>query len=195
MRDHCRESVAGDVMKTAISILAIVIALHATDAHAQAGVGAKFGTHNPRTCPSRQQPASGAISAAQAKQYFICDVEAVSDNSIQLVANVTVQVGKGRPFNMATDSHWLNIDATQTVYPIRGGFTTWTCSPAGYLGSDPKRNCSFKTEQPNAEGGCFKNSFGDWHCSMLDGKTQKTTNACPGTGGGASCWIPPPTEL
>src|SRR5690348_10104578 len=50
--------------------LAFTLAVSAT---AQAAnVGAKYGARNPRTCATRTAPASGPISAAQARAYFIC---------------------------------------------------------------------------------------------------------------------------
>ncbi len=95
---------------------------------------------------------------------------------------------------MATDANKLNIDPTQTVYPIQGSYTVWKCGPSGYLGNQTNRFCFNKTEEPHAEGICYKNSFGDWHCVMTDLKTAKTTNACPGTGGGGQSRIAPPTD-
>lgn len=76
----------------------------------------------------------------------------MSGDSLTLLAYVTAEIGKGRPFNMATDSHWLNIDTTETVYPIRGSYTVWKCNPSDYLGTKTDRNCLNKAEEPHAEG-------------------------------------------
>lgn len=153
-------------------LLLIFVALLAVTfpfAIAQPGAGKPFGARDPRTCPSR----NAGLTAAQAREYFICDSEVaeVYTGSLYLVTDVTVQVGKGRPFNMQSDSFgWATtngIDPTQTVYPIRGSFTSWQCSKLGTITGVPGQSCTM-TPQPAAQGICFKNSFGDWHCTMMD---------------------------
>ena len=83
-----------------------------------AGPGAKYGARDPRTCSSRKAPASGSLSADQAKQYFICLSEGEGDDLLYVVSQVRVEVAKGRKFNHDTDG-LLDGDATQTVYPYR----------------------------------------------------------------------------
>jgi hypothetical protein len=142
----------------------------------QQGSGKPFGARDPRTCPSRK----AAPSAAQARLYFICDEELVANptqpgGQLQLVTDVKVEVGTGRPFNYQSDSFgWatnLGIDPSQTVYPIRGSFTTWICLKLGYAGAfgSPGQNCT-KAPQPAGKGICFKTAFGEWHCTMSEGQ-------------------------
>ena len=67
--------------------------------HAQQGVGAKYDTRDPHTCASTKDPREGAISAEQAKQYFLCEAEGESPSGAStvpyLVEDVKVEVGKG----------------------------------------------------------------------------------------------------
>jgi hypothetical protein len=157
--------------------LVLFFAAAVTGALGQSGVGAKFGARDPRTCASRKEPAKGAPTAGQLKEYFICDVErvtnSVSGDTLWLLTNVSVEVGKGRPFNIVTDS-WPEIDPSQTVYPVRGGHTYFQCTALGKIGGDPGKNC-FKYEQPHASGICYKSTFGDWHCKMSDNDATGTT--------------------
>jgi len=140
---------------------------------AQKGSGAKFAARDARTCPSRKEPVKGGPTAAQAKQYVICDLEhmdaaGASGALLYLVANVNIEVGKGRPFNILTDS-WPDVDPSQMVYPIRGTYLQWQCSepqkpnPAIINLPVVGKNC-FKYETPStASGLSYKDTFGDWH--------------------------------
>lgn len=159
-------------------------------AFAQKSVGVKFGAPDPRTCSSRK--ANGAPTAAQLAQFFICDTEkmtpsTVSGDLLYLVGNLNLQVGKGRPFNVNTDS-WSDVDPSQTVYPIRGNYTEWQClEPDPHpIGNAPRagKNC-FKYDAPGATGVCYKDTFGDWHC--------KFCCATVGSGQGGVEFFPPPS--
>jgi hypothetical protein len=150
----------------------LAILLMALSAHADESVGAKFGSRDPRICATRTE----ALSAATAKQYFICDSEFTvgpnaSGESIYLVSDVTVQLGKPRPFSPDTDTFGFaadnSIDPSQPVVPIRGSFNEWVCGKLGQINAAPGKSCNL-TSNPHAVGICFKNSFGDWHCTMTD---------------------------
>ena len=162
-------------------LFALLLAASASRAPAQTGVGAKFGARDPRTCASLKEPVKGAPAAEQLKRYFICGEEKVtnsiaSGDSLHLVTNVTLEVARGRPFNPATDS-WHDIDVTQTVYPVRGGYTYFVCSTlarTAEIGGNPAKTC-FKYEQPHAVGICYKNTFGDWRCKFSDADVTGTT--------------------
>lgn len=137
---------------------------------AQTGMAVKYGARSPAICPSRQEPARGAPSAAQALKYFICDNEYLQDwayrHELHLVSDVKVEVGAGRRFDIAIDHSPANegIDAAQLVYPIKGSFVSWTCSPVE--ASEAGKNCMKYTQQ-EATGTCYKTSSGDWHCRMI----------------------------
>ena len=134
---------------------------------AQPGVGAKYGTRDPWTCNGKKEPVQGALSADLAAQYFLCDFEKVYVNQLYLADNVRVEVGKGRPFQVGVyaDTNMRDIDVQYPVYPIRGSFTKYQCSLPGFkpLG----QNCMLYP-QPNAQGACYKTTFGDWKCHMAD---------------------------
>jgi hypothetical protein len=73
-----------------MEIFGLLFLLGSAAVSAQSGMGARFGSRDPQTCPSRKAPAGGGLSAAQAKQY--------------LVSDVTIQVERPRPFNIVTDT-------------------------------------------------------------------------------------------
>jgi hypothetical protein len=134
---------------------------------AQAGVGTRYEARDPQTCASTKEPKSGAPSAAQATQYFICDTEHEASQMLYLVTNVKVEVAPtGRPFNILTDS-MSEIDPAQSVYNIRGGFTHYQCAPVSAYMQNSGKNCS-SYDGTKAKGICFKTTFGDWHCMMSD---------------------------
>lgn len=144
------------------------LALFVFSAHSpsQSSVAKRFGARDPHTCASRKAPTSGAISSAQAAQYFLCGRERDMGNTLYLAANVKIEVAKGRPFNIATDSVSA-IDNTQLVYDIRGSFDNYICTSYGNVGGRPGRNCSH-FPQPRAKGMCYKDTFGDWNCIFSD---------------------------
>src|ERR1035438_9500274 len=105
-------------MKLKLSVLAITLLLGVTGASAEdkKGQGARFDTRDPQSCASRKEPAKGALTAAQAKQYWLCEAEVMvkagspENDQLWLNTNVIVEVGKGRPFNSHTDSDDSAID-------------------------------------------------------------------------------------
>ncbi len=130
-----------------------------------AGVGAKYGARDPVTCASR----SGPLNAQTAAKFFACDAEQEWSENLYLVTDVKVQVApKGRPFNIRTDS-FPQVDPSKPIYDIRGSFRHWQCSPRQSLEWDnhPGSACNYG-DQPNAIGECYTDTFGDWHCKLLD---------------------------
>ena len=157
-------------MRGVLAIAAAVMGLWASGAYA--GEGEPFGTRDPATCEAR----TGPLSAQNAAQYFACDTEGVSGDEIYLVTNVKVQIApKGRPFNIVTDS-WSGIDPSQLVYDIRGSFRNWQCSAKNSLAweNNPGSACNYG-DQPSATGECYVDTFGEWHCHMLDVAHAGTT--------------------
>ena len=146
-----------------LAIVVFILGLSLT--YAQNGIGKKFGARDPRTCGSTKNPAQSGPSADQATKYFICGIEGINHfGSLKLVDAVTVEVGKGRPFNRNTDST-SDIDPSQTVFPIRGGFTMSICEERSRVTGDPNKNCLRETFTKNT-GICYKDTFGDWHCEL-----------------------------
>jgi hypothetical protein len=181
--------------KIKYAALAIALSAGAMGAFGQKGSGAKFGARDARTCGSRKEPVNGSPSAAQLKQYMICDMEYVqaagaSGALLYLVGNVNIEVGKGRPFNMRTDSY-SDVDPSQAVYPIRGTFMQWQCAeprkPIPGVTNAPVagKNC-FKYETPStASGISYKDTFGDWHtkiCCTVSSSGSRVEYVAPPTG-------------
>jgi hypothetical protein len=78
------------------------LGLFAISAHtlcARSAVAKRFGSREPHTCASRKAPASGALSSAQAVQYFLCGLEKDGGEYLYLATNVKIEVSKGRRFN------------------------------------------------------------------------------------------------
>lgn len=165
-----------------LATIAVIFLLGAfVPAFAQKGIGAKYGSRDPRTCADKSLPKSGALSPAQAAQYVICGDEHIVDG-LYLDEEVTVQVAKGRPYNINEDFNVHDINAKVPVYPIRGSLKQYSCSEIAPDRSNLNRNCSINNE-PNAKGLCYKDSFGDWNCKMVDVSTGEITHRQPPPGG------------
>ncbi len=136
------------------------------------GTGAAFGARDPYSCRAGGSQLKGAPTAVQVQAMVTCAWERATGNGslaeLYLTENVKVQIGKSRPFERGDGSG--NVDVNQPVYPIRGSFSYYRCYPVN--SAHPSgQNCK-KTEQPNAEGLCFKTTFGDWKCTMSDIQTR-----------------------
>ena len=147
------------------------------------GVGAKYGSRDPYKCPSAKTPEKGAPTAAQVRAYIIGQREyetgTGNDAVLYLTDNVTAEIGKGRPFEKGDGSD--DIDTAELVYPIRGTITIYTCYPIN-IAHPAGKNCK-KVEFPKAEGLCYKTTFGDWKCSLMDVQHRKVYGG----------YFPPPT--
>lgn len=142
---------------------------------AERGVGALYGARDPRTCPDRKQPTSGAPSPAQATAYVVCAQEHEFSQNLYLVDQIEVTgVAKGRPYNPIEDRNMSDIDIEAPVHAIRGHYVKYQCD---HINSAQLRSVGFPDntgkncrayDQPQASGLCYKNTFGDWTCSMID---------------------------
>jgi len=65
-----------------------------------------------------------------------------------------------------TDINFPDIDNSQLLYPIRGSYDWYVCH-ANEVGFPPGRNCNIYKE-PSSTGFCYKTTFGDWNCTMID---------------------------
>jgi len=142
----------------------------------QTGVGTRYGGRDPLKCKSTKEPTQGAPSAEQARAYMISGFEHEKGSGtlgeLYLTEDVKVEVGKGRPFEQEDGSG--DADIHELVYPVRGSYTYYRCYPIS--SAHPEGQSSVKVECPNAEGICYKTSFGDWKCSMADFHTSKTAD-------------------
>jgi hypothetical protein len=144
-----------------------------TAAGAQTGSGAPYGSRDARKC--KVAAPRGAPSAAVAAQAFICNAEHEDGRNMWLYQNVSVQVGRGRPFQMGTDA-FEDVDPSAAVYPIRGSFVQYMCGRRSTVlyGQDPNKLC-FHEDEPNASGLCYTTTFGDLRCTLDDLNAQLDT--------------------
>lgn len=142
-------------------------------------IGEKHGSREPRTCADKKAPARGAITAALATKYVICEREKVSGQYLYLVENVKVEVGGGRPYNPNSDLNVPEINVRLPIYAIRGSLTSYQCQEedARFNHRAPGKNCA-KYNEPEARGDCYKTVFGDWRCYMVD-MSNKSENYFP----------------
>ena len=128
-------------------------------------IGKRFGTRDPRTCTSTQQPLKGAITAELGKQYLICQLESVSHDYLNLVENVQVQIGTGVPYNARNFPSISDIDPKSLVYPFRASFNQYVCDPLSTMVNNRGKNCDL-TVRSKATGVFVRTTFGDWNCYL-----------------------------
>jgi hypothetical protein len=154
-----------------IGNILIVLACAAGSLSAQTGVGAKYGARDPYACKSLKEPSSGAPSGQRLVDLVRCGSagERVYDNQLYLLESVTVEIGKGRPYQPTDLSHKL--DPSKPVYPIRGSYEKYQCDALNpkirMKGRNPGDNCSMYPN-PKATGICYSTTFGEWDCVMSD---------------------------
>lgn len=138
-----------------------------------AAAGAGYSSAGPRSCPTRNVPARGALSAAQAAAYVICGRERELAGVLHLVGNITVSgIAPGRRYNPREDNNVPNIDVKRPVYQIRGRLEVYYCNRTNNpypMGPNYARgtNCNV-IDHPNATGLCYQDSFGAWDCKLWD---------------------------
>ncbi len=121
-----------------------------------------FKTRSPRTCNS----VTSVPTVAQIPALIQCTFEQKTAYDMTLITNIKVQTGGFRAYNQFQDGYATSIDTSAKVMPIRGSMVQWLCSQDR---DNPGANCS-RVVKPEAEGKCWKTTFGDWKCSMLDTK-------------------------
>jgi hypothetical protein len=151
----------------AVAIASIILLVASSRTNAQAGIGKKYGSRDPRTCADRTQPKGNTITAAKAKEYIECS-EFYDTQNLYLVDEVVVQTGSSRPYNPREDMRVSNIDVRIPVTPIRGHLKKYQCGQVNDIKHNAGENC-FIYDWQNAKGLCYKDSFGDWQCTMSDG--------------------------
>ncbi len=145
------------------SIATIFLLGASVSAFAQTGIGKSYGTRDPRTdCGDLK---GAAPTQAIALKSFICHREQERYPNIWLVEGASVQVGVGRSYNMKEDYNVPEIDVRAKVYPIRGNFKNYQCNPLSNILHNQGKNCLMSV-QPKAGGLCYKNTWGEWLCSM-----------------------------
>ena len=163
-----KSSFVASLRSAAFSIIAV---LSTSAAFAQ--TEELFGTRSIRGCgePVRSKPNTQEIEAL-----VRCTFEGKTGSRITLVEDIKVQTGGTRAYNQFSDGYATSIDTDAKVMPIRGSMTTYQCNKLSkftkaqdgpYYVENANRNC-LVVKQPNAEGKCYKTTFGDWKCSMQE---------------------------
>jgi len=107
-----------------------------------------------------------------------CGFEHVDrDNEIWILENLKTDIGKSRPFTRDL-LNMTDADTTQPIYPIRGSYTKYICREKQYA---PGKNCH-AYESTGATGVCYRTTFGDWKCSLLDLNEKSIPNQPPPSG-------------
>ncbi len=134
-----------------------------------------FGSREPQKCKATKAPAKGAITAALAKKYFICQTEGLSGGKLYLLENVKLEVGGGVPYHPNLGA-FEAINVRVPLYPIRGSYLSYQCSnlETEYIGGRGKNASRYNN--PKATGYCYKNTFGDWRCFMADPNATSPEN-------------------
>lgn len=170
-------------MKTETTIaLLLLVGAACAPAYGQVGSGKPYESRDALVCKSKKDPAKGAPSASQLKDYVQCANERVAGGYIWLFQSLQVEVGKSRPYNAWSDSGNISIDNFQPVYPIRGSYDLYSCRPPGSMGFPAGKNCNVR-KAAEFIGTCFKTTFNDWSCPV---KTQGDPLA------GITYSVPPP---
>ena len=152
-------------MKILSAVIGLAIAFPVV---AQQGVGAKFGTRDPRVCASTKAPGK-VLDLKTATAAVLCYTELVSSSQshIYLVDDLKIEIApKGRPYNPRVDL-MSGIDVDMPVYAIRGSFVSHQCAPLSDILANAGKNCH-RYQQTQATGTCSKTTFGEWKCSFMD---------------------------
>lgn len=149
---------------------------------AQQGLGAKYGSRNPTTCPSMKDPAKGPPTAAQATKYTACKMEQEQGlSTLYLLQDLKVEVGGGTPYLQIPQIHRPGGgDPNGVVYAIRGSYKKYMCAVSHASGPYPNvgKNCRIYNV-PKATGNCYHDNFGDWSCTMNGDTDYGTADQAP----------------
>jgi len=143
-----------------------LVAMIAVAGPAQAGMAEIYGTREPYQCGPFNSIAGDAPTADEALAIYVCEYERDPvgiASKLFLLEDVSVEVGRGRPFGQNSDFSLNDADPSLEVFPIRGTATRIQCSEinSGNQGA----NCA---ETPSrGEGTCYRNTFGEWSCPMF----------------------------
>lgn len=138
-----------------------------------ATIGARYGSAGPRVCSDRRSPTQGAITAAQAAAYVVCEEEKELVDTLFLVGDVAVtDVSDGWKFDGIPTDNTPDLDVTKPVHSITGRLVLFECNRLGVgeqHGPLYQRgtNCQIH-DHPNAEGLCFRTMAGTWTCKLDD---------------------------
>lgn len=122
----------------------------------------------PRSCPSRTAPTSGAIGARQAAIYTACDRESdgyQNNFSTQFMDVLSLQVSQPRQVNSNDFRIFTRIDTTKPVYDLQGSVVHYLCYTIDGRVHKSGENCTI-SRVPESVGICVQDTFGKWFCNM-----------------------------
>lgn len=139
-----------------------------------------YGTREPNKCGPFVEISGAAPTIEEAAaRIYICEYE--SDpigvaSKLYLIEDLSIQVGRSRPFGQISDYSLRDADTSQSLYPIRGTLTLVQCSET----NDRNRGANCAEYPSKGEGVCYRNTFDEWSCPMTlthDGEWR--TNIAP----------------
>lgn len=160
-----------------LTIVALITFGASNSIFAQNGIGKKYNSRDPRPCSKTPSP-NAKPTIAEAVASVICNGEHEAGiETLYLYEDVVVtQIAKGTPYK-GDIANATDIDLDFLVYPIRGSFKKYQCTLSTPT-NEPVKSCNLY-ENTDAEGRCFKNTFGQWRCSMSDSTVRDSTKAFP----------------
>jgi tetratricopeptide (TPR) repeat protein len=134
----------------------------------------------PQTCPSRLEPRTGVISAAQAIKYATCEAEAdrrvKSPGQTNFIDISSLEVNpKPRQAKYLDINYFGKAIANSPVYDIRGTAVAYSCAAINNRagGGRPGKNClnthADDRGPNNSVGVCFREPSGNWRCRLSVG--------------------------
>jgi Tetratricopeptide repeat len=164
--------------KLTISIIGSMLLTLLTPTSIKAQAKGDIGTNRqPQTCPSRLEPRTGMISAAQAIKYATCEAEAdrivKKSGRTDFIDIFSLQVNpKPRRAEYLDINYFGKAIENSPVYDIRGTAVAYSCAAldnrAG--GGRPGKNClNTHPDDKNSAGVCFREPSGNWRCRLSVG--------------------------
>ncbi|HEY3741752.1 MAG TPA: hypothetical protein VGL53_17995 [Bryobacteraceae bacterium] len=113
------------------------------------------------------------LTQQKALKAFLCHDEHMFGDKLVLIEEPSLELGSARRYNRNEDFGVSNIDATAPVFPIRGSFRLYFCSPISKYMGNQGENCLI-SKHANAKGLCYKDGWGAWICSMSDPQSSQS---------------------
>lgn len=134
---------------------------------------AKYQARGPRKCSTVNKPPTVSQAAAMVQ----CSMDGLGTTGLTLYQDIKIEMGTPRPFASNTDAGLAGIDRSAQVYPLRGSYTEYFCISIGN-GVPAGHSCN-RSAVPQANGWCWKTSFGDYSCRLHLGATAKMEPGMP----------------
>jgi tetratricopeptide (TPR) repeat protein len=162
-------------------ILLTILIPTSIKAQAQGDIGT---TRQPQTCPSRSEPKTGVISAAQAKVYATCEAEA--DRPIKYSGKTdfidifSLEVNPRPRRAEYLDINYFGKAITNSpVYDIRGTAVAYSCRSLDRFTPRGKNCLNTHPDDRNSVGVCFKEPSGNWRCRLSVGGAKDSQYGPP----------------